>query len=180
MDPNLKKTEYAQNEKNETKKSENSLNGFGEKNSRTSRLNKSNNTKSSSQTKLNRNSASLNHFNNQSDLQVRNELKKFLEVFYQFTQMFLTFNKNLSIFLIRIKPPPATPLATLQIQLYDSSKFIHRFVIQNGRVRTDMHDYSSFKQSYILRWGSIATIIKYLEDLCQTYTVPAGLLDGLK
>lgn len=49
--------------------------------------------------------------------------------------------------------PPATPLNTLQLQLYDSSKFVHKFVIQFGRVRTDMAEFNSYKQSFILRWG---------------------------
>lgn len=68
----------------------------------------------------------------------------------------------------------------LQVQLFDASKYAHKFVIQNGRVRVDLPEYSQFKSSYILRWGSIVTIIKYLEDLCQTYTIPIGYLDGQK
>lgn len=73
-----------------------------------------------------------------------------------------------------------TPSNALQLQLYDTTKFVHRFVIQNGRARTDLPDYVTFKQSFCLRWGSIVTIIKYLEDLCQTYSVPVGFVDGLK
>ena len=68
----------------------------------------------------------------------------------------------------------------LQLQLYDSAKFTHRFVIQNGRARVDLPDYITFKQSFSLRWGSIITIIKYLEDLCQTYSISVGFIDGLK
>lgn len=85
-------------------------------------------------------------------------------------------NKNFFCF----KRPPATPLNTLQLELYDSSKFVHKFVIQNGRVRTDLADYASFKQSYILRWGSVSVIIKNLEDLCYNYSVPFGIADGSK
>lgn len=77
-------------------------------------------------------------------------------------------------------PPPVTPSNALQMQLYDISKSVHRFVIQNGKTRTDMHDYISFKQSYCLRWGSIITIIKCLEDLCNEYSINIGFIDGLK
>jgi ABC-type Fe3+-citrate transport system substrate-binding protein len=77
-------------------------------------------------------------------------------------------------------PPPVTPSNALQLQLYDSAKFTHRFVIQNGRARVDLPDYITFKQSFSLRWGSIITIIKYLEDLCQTYSISVGFIDGLK
>ena len=54
------------------------------------------------------------------------------------------------------KPPPVTPSNALQLQLYDSSKYTHRFVIQNGKARTDMPDYITFKQSFSLRWGGLA------------------------
>ena len=78
------------------------------------------------------------------------------------------------------EPPPVTPSNALQLQLYDMSKSTHRFIIQQGKTRTDMHDYVNFKQSYCLRWGSVVTIIKYLEDLCVQYSINAGFVDGLK
>lgn len=68
----------------------------------------------------------------------------------------------------------------LQLQAFDSIKYAHKFLIQNGRVRMDMTEYSQFKSSFILRWGSIVSIVKHLEDLCQTYSVPMGYLDGHK
>lgn len=78
------------------------------------------------------------------------------------------------------EPPPATPSNALQLQLYDMAKSTHRFIIQQGKTRTDMHDYINFKQSYCLRWGSIVTIIKYLEDICVEYSINVGFVDGLK
>lgn len=68
----------------------------------------------------------------------------------------------------------------LQIEAFDSLKYTHKFLIQNGRVRVDMSEYSQFKSSFILRWGSIMTIIKHLEHLCQTYSISIGYLNGQK
>lgn len=68
----------------------------------------------------------------------------------------------------------------LQIQAFDSLKYTHKFLIQNGRVRTDMAEYSQFKSSFILRWGSIVTVIKHLENLCQNFSISMGYLNGQK
>jgi hypothetical protein len=54
-----------------------------------------------------------------------------------------------------LKRPPATPLNAGQLQLYDASKMTHMFLIQGGRTRSDTHDFTSFKQSYVLRWGRL-------------------------
>ena len=53
-------------------------------------------------------------------------------------------------------------------------------MIENSRVRTDLPEYITFKHSFCLRWGSIVTIIKYLEDFCRTYGIEVGHMDGLK
>ena len=48
--------------------------------------------------------------------------------------------------------PPGTPLNALQATSTDKTT-AHRFLIQNGKTKTDLQEYLSFKQYYCLRWG---------------------------
>ena len=90
--------------------------------------------------------------NGKSNLNPKNSLNPLVSHFLKKQARKKNSNYMTCLFL---KPPPVTPSNALQLQLYDSSKYTHRFVIQNGKARTDMADYVTFKQSFSLRWGRL-------------------------
>lgn len=54
----------------------------------------------------------------------------------------------------------------------------HRFVIQNGRVKTSSQDFLQFKQYYCLSWGSVSNLLLKLEKVVLDYSIPIAFIDG--
>ncbi|KAL5004265.1 hypothetical protein ScPMuIL_017721 [Solemya velum] len=71
-------------------------------------------------------------------------------------------------------PPPTTPASG------EVKSLTHRFAIQNGKVRDNTSDFMTFKQHYCLTWGSIVTMVKFLEKLMMNYAVPVAFVHGDK
>ncbi|XP_064607991.1 IQ domain-containing protein H-like isoform X2 [Liolophura sinensis] len=71
------------------------------------------------------------------------------------------------------QPPPTTPAVD-----DDCKSAAHRFAIQHGRTRDEAADFLAFKQHYCLTWGSIVTMIKYLERMLSNYAVPVAFVNG--
>ena len=57
---------------------------------------------------------------------------------------------------------------------------LHQFIVRKGRTLTDTPEYESFKRKHSNIWGSIKTVIRYLEDLLQLYSIPLAYVDGQK
>ncbi|XP_067666806.1 IQ domain-containing protein H-like [Haliotis asinina] len=71
-------------------------------------------------------------------------------------------------------PPPTTPASG------DFKALSHRFALQNGKVRDTQPEFLAFKQHYCLTWGSIVSMIRYLERLMTKYSVPVAFISGDK
>lgn len=69
-------------------------------------------------------------------------------------------------------PPPTTPASG------DQKQIMHRFAIQNGKVRDTSSDFMAFKQHYCLSWGSIVTMMGHLHRLLNKYAVPIAFVNG--
>lgn len=69
-------------------------------------------------------------------------------------------------------PPPTTPASG------DFKLLSHRFAIQNGRIRDTSTEFLSFKQHYCLTWGSIVTMLKYLEKMLTNFAIPVAFING--
>ncbi|KAL8616663.1 hypothetical protein ACOMHN_031645 [Nucella lapillus] len=69
-------------------------------------------------------------------------------------------------------PPPTTPASG------DFKSLSHRFAIQHGKVRDTQPEFLAFKQHYCLTWGSIVTMLGYLERMLTSYAVPLAFIHG--
>ncbi|BFY98989.1 hypothetical protein BsWGS_02029 [Bradybaena similaris] len=69
-------------------------------------------------------------------------------------------------------PPPTTPTSG------DCRQTTHKFAIQNGKTRDKQTDFLAFKQQYLHIWGSIVTMLRHLEGLLASYTVPVAFIHG--
>lgn len=69
-------------------------------------------------------------------------------------------------------PPPTTPASG------DFKMISHRFAVQNGRIRDTSSEFLSFKQHYCLTWGSIVTMLKHLEKMLTSFSVPVAFING--
>ncbi|XP_070542843.1 IQ domain-containing protein H-like [Ptychodera flava] len=70
-------------------------------------------------------------------------------------------------------PPPTTPASEFK-------HLSHRFAIQHGKIRDQSQDFLAFKQHYCLSWGSIVTMLQYMERMLQNYAVPLAFINGDK
>lgn len=62
----------------------------------------------------------------------------------------------------------------------DPLKRNHRLIIQNGQLKLEKQEFIHFKQFYCLHWGNIVSVLKMLENLCQTYLISVAFVDGNK
>ncbi|XP_076101914.1 IQ domain-containing protein H-like isoform X2 [Mytilus galloprovincialis] len=69
-------------------------------------------------------------------------------------------------------PPPTTPASG------DQKQIMHRFAIQNGKIRDTSADFMAFKQHYCLSWGSIVTMMGHLLRLLNKYMIPIAFING--
>ncbi|XP_002730454.1 IQ domain-containing protein H-like [Saccoglossus kowalevskii] len=70
-------------------------------------------------------------------------------------------------------PPPTTPASEFK-------HLSHRFPIQHGKIREQSQDFMAFKQHYCLSWGSIVTMLQYMERMLQNYAIPLAFINGDK
>lgn len=57
---------------------------------------------------------------------------------------------------------------------------LHQFIVRKGKTLTDTPEYESFKRKHSNIWGGIKTVIRYLEELLQLYSIPLAYVDGQK
>lgn len=80
---------------------------------------------------------------------------------------------------LKFKNDPTVDELRSYVSLMDKFS-LHNFIIYEGRSLKDTPEFQSFQRAYMEQWGSVAALIRQLEEIMVQYEVKLAIVNGPK